>query len=97
MIRITWKRLRLHNTSNICSAVDFQEARYCDECQIELWICYYQRLSLPQLNSIWLEPALGIHHHSQLNAFNLADDIMEVFRPVVDLCVYQMQEKSRIF
>ena len=44
-----------------------------------------------------LEPALGIHHHSQLNAFNLADDIMEVFRPVVDLCVYQMQEKERDF
>jgi CRISPR-associated protein Cas1 len=30
-------------------------------------------------------PALGIHHHSQLNAFNLADDLMEPFRPVVDL------------
>ena len=44
-----------------------------------------------------LEPALGIHHHSQLNAFNLADDIMEVFRPMVDLCVYQMQEKERDF
>ena len=37
-----------------------------------------------------MEPALGIHHHSQLNAFNLADDIMEIFRPMVDYCVYQM-------
>ena len=36
------------------------------------------------------EPSLGIHHKSQLNAFNLADDIMEIFRPVVDLCVRQM-------
>lgn len=44
-----------------------------------------------------LEPSLGIHHHSQLNAFNLADDIIEVFRPIVDLCVYQMQEKEQNF
>ena len=30
-------------------------------------------------------PALGIHHHSQLNAFNLTDDLIEPFRPCVDL------------
>jgi CRISPR-associated protein Cas1 len=33
------------------------------------------------------EPALGIHHHNELNSFNLADDLMEPFRPVVDLFV----------
>ncbi len=44
------------------------------------------------LVSYGLEPALGINHHSRLNRFNLADDIMEPFRPVVDLCVYQMEE-----
>lgn len=32
-----------------------------------------------------LYPALGIHHDSQLNAFNLADDVLEPFRPFVDL------------
>lgn len=32
-------------------------------------------------------PALGIHHRSELNAFNLADDLIEPFRPVVDLLV----------
>ncbi len=30
---------------------------------------------------------LGIHHHSELNHFNLADDFIEPFRPVVDLMV----------
>lgn len=39
-----------------------------------------------------LEPALGIHHESQTNSFNLADDIIEVFRPVVDLWVYNNLE-----
>ena len=32
---------------------------------------------------------LGIHHHSELNPFNLVDDLMEVYRPLVDLWVYQ--------
>jgi len=31
-----------------------------------------------------LEPSVGIHHKNQLNAFNLADDIIEPFRPIVD-------------
>lgn len=35
------------------------------------------------------EPALGIFHHNQLNNFNLADDLIECFRPVVDLYVYK--------
>lgn len=34
-----------------------------------------------------LEPSVGIHHKNQLNAFNLADDLIEPFRPVVDLAV----------
>lgn len=36
-----------------------------------------------------LEPSLGIHHKSQLNQFNLADDIIEPYRPIVDNFVYQ--------
>lgn len=39
-------------------------------------------------------PALGIHHHSQLNAFNLADDIMEPLRPVVDILALEVVESS---
>lgn len=32
-------------------------------------------------------PYLGIHHDSELNQFNLADDLIEPFRPVADLFV----------
>lgn len=32
-------------------------------------------------------PMKGIHHCSELNAYNLADDFIEPFRPVVDLLV----------
>jgi len=39
-------------------------------------------------------PALGLHHRSELNSFNLADDMMEPFRPVVDLMVYSGVDTS---
>ncbi len=32
-----------------------------------------------------LHPSLGIWHSSQFNQFNLADDCMEIFRPVIDM------------
>lgn len=32
-----------------------------------------------------LEPCLGIHHKNELNNFNLVDDLLEPFRPIVDL------------
>ena len=32
-----------------------------------------------------LQPALGLHHDNYLNAYNLADDLIEPWRPMVDL------------
>lgn len=37
-----------------------------------------------------LLPTLGIFHRNQYNAYCLADDIMEPFRPFVDFTVYQI-------
>lgn len=45
-----------------------------------------------------LEPSLGLFHCSELNSYNLADDLIEVFRPVVDLHVsrkFDISEVSR--
>jgi CRISPR-associated endonuclease Cas1, NMENI subtype len=36
-----------------------------------------------------LHPTVGIFHNSEQNAFNLADDLIEPFRPLVDLHVMQ--------
>ena len=36
-----------------------------------------------------LLPFLGVWHKNQLNAFNLVDDIIEPFRPIIDLFVFQ--------
>lgn len=42
-------------------------------------------------------PAVGIHHRNKYNAYCLADDIMEPYRPYVDQLVFQIaQEKSNI-
>ncbi len=35
-------------------------------------------------------PALGLHHHSELNSFNLADDFIEPYRQIVDFITYQL-------
>ena len=37
-----------------------------------------------------LLPTLGIHHHNRYDAYCLADDIMEPYRPYVDRLVYNM-------
>jgi CRISPR-associated protein Cas1 len=37
-----------------------------------------------------LHPAVGLHHKNQYNPFCLADDLMEPFRPFVDLAIRQI-------
>lgn len=41
-----------------------------------------------------LIPAFGIHHDNDLNAFNLTDDMMEVFRPFTDAVVRDLRESG---
>lgn len=40
-----------------------------------------------------LLPTFGIHHHNKYNAYCLADDIMEPYRPFVDALVCQIIDK----
>lgn len=41
-----------------------------------------------------LHPSLGLFHTSQLNSYNLADDIIEVFRPMIDCVVWKYPPKE---
>lgn len=43
-----------------------------------------------------LLPTLGIHHHSRYDAYCLADDIMEPYRPFVDMKVLEMWNKGGV-
>ena len=38
-----------------------------------------------------LHPSIGLHHSNDANAMRLVDDLMEPFRPVVDLKVWQLR------
>lgn len=39
-----------------------------------------------------LHPTIGIHHSNEGNAMRLVDDLMEPFRPVIDLKVWQLHQ-----
>ena len=41
-----------------------------------------------------LLPCFGLHHESAANAFNLADDLFEPFRPFVDRLVFELSNKG---
>jgi CRISPR-associated protein Cas1 len=43
-----------------------------------------------------LHPTIGLHHANRLNAFALADDLVEPFRPLVDAVVRQMLDDGTI-
>lgn len=47
------------------------------------------------LVSAGLTPSLGIFHHNRSNAFPLADDLMESYRPFVDEIVYHLCEEGK--
>lgn len=46
------------------------------------------------LVSSGLLPTLGIHHHNRYNAYCLADDVMEPYRPYVDRIIYDIVQST---
>ncbi len=41
-----------------------------------------------------LHPSIGLHHSNDANAMRLVDDLMEPFRPVIDLKVWQLSRSG---
>lgn len=41
-----------------------------------------------------LHPSIGLHHSNRSNAFALADDLMEPFRPLVDAAVWGLKDRN---
>ncbi|MCX8516776.1 MAG: type II CRISPR-associated endonuclease Cas1 [Rhodoferax sp.] len=41
-----------------------------------------------------LHPSIGLHHSNDQNAMRLVDDVMEPFRPVIDLKVWHLQRNG---
>ncbi len=51
--------------------------------------------SMRAVLSAGLTPALGVFHHGRSNAFALADDFIEPFRPAVDYAVWHLNEEGK--
>jgi CRISPR-associated protein Cas1 len=43
-----------------------------------------------------LHPTIGLHHSNANNALRLVDDLMEPFRPMIDLKVWQLRREGEI-
>ncbi|MBA1438174.1 MAG: type II CRISPR-associated endonuclease Cas1 [Epsilonproteobacteria bacterium] len=48
------------------------------------------------LVSYGLLPTFGVFHNSELNAYNLADDMLEPLRPMVDMIVKQLEQEDEL-
>ena len=59
-------------------------------------LCYHlvRTLISKEIIARGFNTTLGINHKSQYNTFNLADDIIEVFRPIVDYYVYNLFQED---
>lgn len=68
----------------------FKRGRYTDDVNAGLNYGYaVLRAAIKRCLAIHgLEMSLGIHHYSSENPFNLSDDIIEPFRPIVDEFVH---------
>lgn len=73
---------------------DFKRERFGDYPNIFLNYGYaiLRAATARALSGSGLLNTLGIHHKSKYNAFALADDIMEPFRPVVDEAVWKIMQ-----
>lgn len=70
----------------------FTRNRYGMEPNAHLNYCYaiLRAIVARALVSSGMLPTLGIHHRNKYNAYCLADDIMEPYRPFCDEMVYQL-------
>lgn len=74
---------------------DFRRARYGDNPNSMFNYAYaiLRAATAKALVGSGLLPILGIHHRNQYNAYRLADDIMEPYRPFADALVLQTFEQ----
>jgi len=78
--------------------LDFTRSRFGSMPNSHLNYCYaiLRAIVARALVGSGLLPTLGIHHSNKYNAYCLADDIMEPYRPFCDWMVYKMVETGEI-
>ncbi len=90
-----WKSFFDSSDSEQAKQVKFKRERFGDYPNNFLNYGYaiLRAATARALSGSGLLNTLGIHHKSKYNAFALADDIMEPFRPIVDEKVFEIMQK----
>lgn len=75
----------------------FKRGRYDDPINSGLNYGYalIRALIRKELAFHGFEPSIGIHHESAENPYNLSDDLIEAYRPLVDVLVYENLFKTK--
>ena len=89
-----WKSFFDSSDSEQAKQINFKRERFGDYPNNFLNYGYaiLRAATARALSGSGLLNTLGIHHKSKYNAFALADDIMEPFRPIVDEAVYSIMQ-----
>lgn len=89
-----WKTFFDSSESQLEKQVNFKRERFGDYPNNFLNYGYaiLRAATARALSGSGMLNTLGIHHKSKYNAFALADDIMEPFRPLVDEKVYEIMQ-----
>ena len=89
-----WKSFFDPSVSELAKHIKFKRERFGDYPNSFLNYGYaiLRAATARALSGSGLLNTLGIHHKSKYNAFALADDVMEPFRPIVDEKVYEIMQ-----
>lgn len=89
-----WKYFFDTSESELAKQIKFKRERFGDYPNNFLNYGYaiLRAATARALSGSGLLNTLGIHHKSKYNAFALADDIMEPFRPIVDEKVFELMQ-----
>jgi CRISP-associated protein Cas1 len=89
-----WKSFFDESDSELAKQIKFKRERFGDYPNNFLNYGYaiLRAATARALSGSGLLNTLGIHHKSKYNAFALADDIMEPFRPIIDEKVYEIMQ-----
>jgi len=90
-----WKYFFGSGNDELAEQIDFRRERFGNYPNNFLNYGYaiLRAATARALSGSGLLNTLGIHHKNKYNAFALADDIMEPYRPVVDEKVYELMQQ----
>lgn len=90
-----WKAFFDPSDSELAKQINFKRERFGDYPNNFLNYGYaiLRAATARALSGSGLLNTLGIHHKSKYNAFALADDIMEPFRPLIDEKVFEIMQQ----